>query len=126
MASVVCDASAIHFMSVLARHPLLMARVTMTMARQIFQLEETIERMTQHSGRERVAAVLVDLVDGADAESAGAITLNQVQIAKLAGLTRESVARAISTLRDDGIVSRQGPITILDIEGLRRAAARER
>jgi CRP-like cAMP-binding protein len=121
-ASVVCDASAGHFMGVLARHPLLMARVTMTMARQIFQLEETIERMTQHSARERVAAVLLDLVEGADPSAAGAITLNQVQIAKLAGLTRESVARALSSLRDDGIVSRQGPIRVLDLERLRRAA----
>jgi CRP-like cAMP-binding protein len=121
-ASVVCDASAGHFMGVLARHPLLMARVTMTMARQIFQLEETIERMTQHSARERVAAVLLDLVEGADPSAAGEITLNQVQIAKLAGLTRESVARALSSLRDDGIVSRRGPIRVLDLERLRRAA----
>jgi CRP-like cAMP-binding protein len=96
------------------------------MARQIFQLEETIERMTQHSGREHVAAVLVDLVDGSDAGGAGEITLNQVQIAKLAGLTRESVARAISSLRDDGIVSRRGQLRILEMERLRRAATPQR
>ncbi|MFN2466328.1 MAG: Crp/Fnr family transcriptional regulator [Candidatus Dormibacteria bacterium] len=121
--SVVCDASASHFMGVLARHPVLMARVTMMMARQIFKLEETIERMSQHSGKGRVAAVLLDMVDNADgAAEAGLVPLNQVQIGKMAGLTREAAARAIALLREDGIVSRQGPILVLDVERLRAAA----
>lgn len=98
-----------------------MARVTMMMARQIFKLEETIERMSQHSGKGRVAAVLVDMVDNAGAE-ADLIPLNQVQIGKMAGLTREAVARAIASLRDEGIVSRHGPIRVLDLARLREAA----
>jgi CRP/FNR family transcriptional regulator len=121
--SVVCDASAAHFMGVLARHPLLMARVTMTMARQIFQLEETIERMNTSNGRQRVAATLIALIDAPEGPVRGAdVGLNQVQIAKVAGLTRETVARSIASLREEGLVNRAGPIRILDLEGLRRAA----
>lgn len=121
--SIVCDASASHFMGVLARHPVLMARVTMMMARQIFKLEETIERMSQHSGKGRVAAVLLDMVENADAGAeAGLVALNQVQIGMMAGLTREAAARAIASLREDRVVSRRGPIRVLDVGGLREAA----
>jgi CRP-like cAMP-binding protein len=121
--SVVCDASAAHFMGVLARHPLLMARVTMTMARQIFQLEETIERMHTASARQRVAVVLVDVIGGSDRPTAGLdVGLNQVQLAKLAGLTREATARAIASMRDQGILSSTGPLLVLDPDGLRRVA----
>lgn len=120
---IVCDASASHFMGVLARHPVLMARVTMMMARQIFKLEETIERMSQHSGKGRVAAVLLDMVENAAGEAeASLVPLNQVQIGKMAGLTREAAARAIATLRRDGIISRQGFIKVLDLDQLRKAA----
>src|SRR5258708_7066676 len=95
--SVICDATASHFMSVLARHPLLMAGVTMTMARQIFQLEETIERMGMHTASARVAAVVCDLAEEAIAGGGEAgFAYNQTQNAQPARLTRGVVARGIS------------------------------
>src|SRR5258708_15736881 len=122
--SVICDATATHFMGVLARHPLLMARVTMTMARQIFQLEETIERMGMHTASARVAAVVCDLAEEAIAGGGEAVLpYNQTQIAKLAGLTRESVARVISAWREEGVVAAGNPIRVLDHKRIRAMAS---
>lgn len=92
----------------------------MIMARQIFQLEETIERMGMHTASARVAALVCDLVEEAMAGGGEAVLpYNQIQIAKLAGLTRESVTRVISFWREEGIVDRGNPIRVLDLRRIR-------
>jgi CRP/FNR family transcriptional regulator, cyclic AMP receptor protein len=125
-ASVICDASASHFLRILAEHPLLMARVTMTMARQMFQMERTIERMSTQRVRSRVATVLLELAEEAVRDGGEPVlALSQSEVAKLVGTTRESVARAVGGLRADGVVAPGSILRILDMDRLRALAASE-
>lgn len=122
--SVVCDASASHFLRVLAQHPVLMARVTMTMARQMFQLEQTIEELSTRRVPSRVAATLVELADAALASTGVAVLpQSQTEIAKLVGTTRESVARAVGELRAQGVLAAGNPLRVLDLPRLAELAA---
>jgi CRP-like cAMP-binding protein len=121
--SVICDASASQFLGILAHHPLLMARVTMTMARQLVQMERTIERLSTRHVPERVAAVLADLAGEAPAgDGTAVIRHSQTEIAKLAGTTRESAARVVAHLRGQGILAGGRPLRVLDLRRLRAAA----
>jgi hypothetical protein len=70
--------------------------------------------------------VVCDLAEEAMAGGGEAVLPhNQTRIAKLAALTRESVARVISVWRDEGIVGRGNPIRVLDLKRIRALAAGE-
>ena len=121
--SVICDASAAQFLRILAHHPLLMARVTMTMARQLMQMERTIEQLSTRHVPERVAAVLADLADEATSgDGTAVIRQSQTEIAKLAGTTRESAARVVAQLRTQGILADGRPLRVLDLQRLHGVA----
>lgn len=121
--SVICDASAAQFLRILAHHPLLMARVTVTMARQLMQMERTIEQLSTQHVRERVAAVLADLAgESTPGDGTAVIRQSQTEIAKLAGTTRESAARVVAQLRAQGILADGRPLHVLDLQRLHGAA----
>lgn len=123
--SYVCEAGAQDFLAMLARHPLLMARVVMVMAKQIFRLEQTIESMASQQVGQRLAGVLLEEVPrgyGAD----GGVLLpshSQEELAKLIGTTRESVSRTLGTWRTRGLIKMRGRrIVVLEADRLRRIA----
>ena len=123
--SYICEAGAQDFLAMLARHPLLMARVVMVMARQIFRLEQTIESMASQQVSQRLAGVLLEeMADGE--KSDGGVLLpshSQEELAKLIGSTRESVSRALSTWRTDKVITmRARRIEVLRPDRLRREA----
>ncbi len=79
-----------------------------------------------HSGQ-RIAALLLELAvrqgkagdDGVDIP----LWSGQQELAAAAGMSRESVARALRTLREQGLIStRRGHITVHDMAELRRLA----
>jgi CRP-like cAMP-binding protein len=73
----------------------------------------------------RVARLLCDLATerGSDADGAVRIRLAQHEIAGLVGASRESVVRALATLREQElVVTARGTVTVLDPDALRRAA----
>jgi CRP-like cAMP-binding protein len=77
---------------------------------------------------QRVAALLLELAvrEGKPAGDAVEITLwsGQRELAAAASTSRESVARALRMLREQGLVStRRGHVTIHDVAGLRRLAS---
>jgi CRP/FNR family transcriptional regulator len=102
-----------------------MARVVMVMAKQIFRLEQTIERMASQQVAQRLAATLVDEL-AAGEESDGGILLpvhSQEQLARLIGTTRESVSRTLSIWRSAGVIAMKGRrIVVLRPDRLRREA----
>jgi CRP/FNR family transcriptional regulator, cyclic AMP receptor protein len=121
--SVICDASATQFLRILSHHPLLMARVTMTMARQLMQMERTIEQLSTQHVPKRVAAILADLADEAtSSDGTAVIRQSQTEVAKLAGTTRESAARVVAQLRAQRILAEGRPLRVLDLPRLRAAA----
>ena len=122
--SLICEASAQDFMAILARHPLLMAKVVMTMARQIFHLEETLESIAYKSVPTRLAELLVSLTEEGEKTSEG-IQLppySQEELGKMIGATREAVARTLGEWRQMGIIATGRRTVALDVEALRRLA----
>src|SRR5439155_20462513 len=71
----------------------------------------------------RLAALLVDLAMEAEAHGTDPVVrLSQHEIAGLIGASRESVARALVSLRARGLVETgRRTITVVDLEGLRTA-----
>lgn len=123
--SYICEAGAQDFLAMLARHPLLMARVVMVMAKQIFRLEQTIESMASQHVSGRLAALLLEEMAEGQTLNKGVLlpTRSQEELAKLIGSTRESVSRTLSTWRAAQVITMKGRrIVVLKPEGLRRVA----
>jgi len=123
--SVICEAGAQEFMAMLARHPLLMAKVVMTMAKQIFKLEETLESIAYKSVPMRLAELLVSLAKDGEERADGVVlpTYPQEELGKMIGATREAVARSLGEWRELGVVTTGRRIVVRDIDALRRVAA---
>ena len=123
--STICEAGAQEFMAMLARHPLLMAKVLMTMAKQIFTLEETLESIAYKSVPTRLAELLVSLINEGEqtAEGLALPPYPQEELGKMIGATREAVARSLGEWRELGVVATGRRILVRDLDGLRRLAA---
>jgi CRP/FNR family transcriptional regulator, cyclic AMP receptor protein len=127
--SVVCDASAADFVGMLARHPVLMARVLMVMARQMFRLQQRIESIASQPVSGRLAALLLEhMADGERTE--GGVLLPHVthdDLAKIVDSSRESVSRTLARWRAEGIVESDGRrVVVVDPERLRLEAQTRR
>jgi CRP-like cAMP-binding protein len=124
--SLICEAGAQDFLSMLARHPLLMAKVVMVMARQIFQLEQAIETIASQTVRSRLAGLLLSMDsesrNGSPAERS-LPAISQEQMAKSISTSRESVSRTLARWQRDGLIGRRGRrIVVLRPDQLRRIA----
>jgi CRP/FNR family transcriptional regulator len=92
------------------------------------RLRETNERLSQRSFQtvqSRVALVLSELVDAAQAEGAGErdvlITSTQADVAQLAGSSRESASRFLAVLERAGVITQgRGRLTVHDPAALER------
>jgi CRP/FNR family transcriptional regulator len=108
--SVICDAGAPDFVRLLGRHPLLMAKVVLAMARQMFRLEETVESLVVDSVGQRLARLLLGWLGDAEEVAGGQLlpAHTQEEMAKLVTATRETVARTVSGWRAEGILRSEG------------------
>jgi CRP-like cAMP-binding protein len=123
----VCDAGAQDFLGILAHHPLMMAKVMMAMAKQIFHLQETVEHLAVEPARCRLARHLLSMAGaGTPVEGGGCLLPAQTrdEMAKVIASTRETVARTLSAWRREGIVAMRGrQIVLIDAERLRAVVA---
>jgi CRP-like cAMP-binding protein len=109
--TVVCDAAAQDFINMMARHPVLMAKVMMAMARQMLRLESTIESIVSRPVAARLAELLITLAEQAELSSNGTILVpaySHEEMGKMIGATRESVSRTLGEWRRAGIITMQG------------------
>jgi CRP-like cAMP-binding protein len=109
--TVICDAAAQDFISMMARHPILMAKVMMAMARQMIRLESTIESIVSRPVAGRLADLVITLSEQAERSPNGTILLppySHEELGKMIGATRESVSRTLSDWRRAGIISTEG------------------
>jgi CRP/FNR family cyclic AMP-dependent transcriptional regulator len=126
--SVICDAGAQDFVRLLGRHPLLMAKVMVAMARQIFRLEQTMESLVLDRLSERLARLLLGWFEDAEHREDGELLPphTQAEMAKLVAGSRESVARTLGAWRVEGILRTEGRrILVLDRRALEEKAWRE-
>lgn len=120
--AVICEAPAVQFLGAMASHPRLAARIMTLLARQIFELEEAVERTATDTVAQRLADLLLRFAkrDAGRAEVRG---LTQADLARMIGASRESVSRLIAAWEREGIVrGRQRRIEIVDEERLAERA----
>jgi CRP-like cAMP-binding protein len=123
--AVVCEVSAHDFVGMLARHPLLMTKVVMVMARQLFQLEQMIESLASRRISSRLAGYLLTQSDEGERLDGGVLLapMTHDELTTIIDSSRESVSRTIGRWRAQGIVRTEGRrIVVLAPDRLRRKA----
>jgi len=124
--TLVCDAAAQDFISMMARHPILMARVMMAMARQMVRLESTIESIASRPVAGRLADLVISLGEQSERSPNGTMLLpaySHEELGKMIGATRESVSRTLGDWRRAGIISTQGRRIVIRRPAALRAPA---
>jgi CRP-like cAMP-binding protein len=121
--SYVCEAGGQDFLAILARHPLMMAKVMMAMAKQMFRLQRTIESLAREPVDSRLARLFVELRGSTQELSDGFLlpAMTREDMAKICVTSRETVSRTLSTWSRVGIVDLRGRrILIRDSERLHK------
>jgi CRP/FNR family transcriptional regulator, cyclic AMP receptor protein len=108
-------------------HPQVALAVVRQLGERVRALVALVDRLALQDVPTRVAAAVLQFAGESSAlRSGGAFRLPRTQEALAAelGTTRESVSRALRTLRRAGVIGQRGArIAILDPEGLRRLAS---
>jgi CRP/FNR family transcriptional regulator len=109
----------------LREHNDISAKLVIALGRRLRDANERLARQSFQTVQSRVAVVLLQLVEQAQAEGAGArdvlVVITQADIAQLAGSSRESASRFLAVLERAGIITQgRGRITVHDPEALKR------
>jgi CRP/FNR family transcriptional regulator len=104
-------------------HAEIAVKLAVSLVRRLRRTNERLARQSFLTVQSRVAAALVQLVEQARREGAGArdvrITATQADLAKLAGSSRESASRFLAALERAGVISQgRGRLTIHDPSAL--------
>jgi CRP-like cAMP-binding protein len=100
-------------------HPDIAVQLSIALGRRLRAANERLARQSFQTVQSRVAVVLEQLVDQAQAEGAPArdvlVQTTQADLAKLAGSSRESASRFLAVLERAGIISQgRGRLTVHD------------
>lgn len=105
----------------LAKKPEVTVKLLAGLARRLRVANERITRQSFQGVAGRVAKALLDLAEHIPHGGPVTIHITQTDVAQLAGTSRESVSRFLSTLEQASVVHRgRGKITILDRVALER------
>jgi len=119
---VICEAPAGQFLGAMATHPRLAAKVAMLLARQLFDLEQAVERTATEPIEARLADLLLRLADRESTPS-HVLGLAQSDMARMIGASRESVSRQLASWERAGLVrTGQRAVDLLDEAALRDRA----
>ena len=105
-------------------HGAIASKLVVSLGRRMRVANERLTRQSFQTVQSRVAIVLGDLVTQARAEGAGGdgaveLQITQADIAQLAGCSRESASRFLTTLANSGAIEQgRGRITVLDTDVL--------
>jgi CRP/FNR family transcriptional regulator, cyclic AMP receptor protein len=103
--------------AILAKHPEITVKLVIALTRRLRAANERIARQSFQTVPSRVAGILSQLASDTDSESGEPILIKMTQadLAQLAGASRESVSRFLSTLESAGVVATgRGRLQILD------------
>ncbi len=103
----------------LREHPDIAVKLVIALGRRMREANERLARQSFQTVQSRVAGVLSQLVDQAQAEGADGedvlVTVTQADVAQLAGSSRESASRFLAVLERAGVVTQgRGRITVHD------------
>src|SRR6266849_3735431 len=115
----VCDATADEFLRMMSAHPMLAAKIMVTLARQALRLEQQLEQLAFQEVPVRIAQALIQLAEDNGGELPSSITHESV--AKLISSTRETVSKILGQFAGEGLVELgYRRIRVLDWPGLRQ------
>ena len=118
----ICDAASAKFLQIMATHPGLAAKMMTLLARQMFEIEQSVERAAIETVDQRLAGMLLRLANR-DKHGLCVRNLSQADLARMIGASRESVSRALGRWERDGTIrSRQRWVEVRDEEALRAVA----
>ena len=117
--TLVCEAPVAEFLGAMAAHPRLAGKVVTILARQMFELERSVERMATDTVAERLVELLLR-VARRDRGTTEVRELSEADLARMVGASRESVSRLIADWERKGLL-RAHPrrIEILDERSMR-------
>jgi len=116
---IICEAPAGEFLRAMTLQPRLAARVAMLLARQLFELEDTVQRTATDPIEARLADLLLRVADRSTTPSR-VNGLSQADMARMIGASRESVSRMVAGWERDGVLrTRPRLVELLDEEKLR-------
>ena len=106
------------------RRPQLAVALAASLSRRLRTTNERLASQSFQTVQSRVAGVLLQLVEQAQAEGAGPrdilLKVTQAEIAQLAGSSRESASRFLAVLERAGVISQgRGRLTVHDPQALR-------
>ncbi len=112
------------FLAFLERHPAAAIELLRMIASRLRHADRRRVEFGAYDTARRVARVLVDLIGEPDGAPTGTVYagsgLSQQELAGLVGASRESVARALNVLRQQGVLATaRRSVTVLDFERLR-------
>jgi len=104
-------------------HADIAVKLVIGVARRLREANERLTRQSFQTVQSRVAGVLLQLVEQAQAEGAGPrdvlLKVTQAEIAQLAGSSRESASRFLAVLERAGVISQgRGRVTVHDASAL--------
>ncbi len=115
---ILCEAPAGQFLAAMSSHPVLAARVAQLLARQLYELRQSVQRAARDPVEARLAALLLQLA-GSD-PSMQVRGLSQADMARLIGASRESVSRLLTAWERAGLVrTRHRTLEVANEAGLR-------
>jgi CRP/FNR family cyclic AMP-dependent transcriptional regulator len=118
----ICDAQTAGFLKIMALHPVVAAKVMSLLARQMFELEQAVERGASQQVEQRLADLLLRLADR-DEGHLRIRNLSQADLARMIGASREGVSRALARWEREGkIVAGQRSVEVKDETALRAVA----
>ncbi len=118
----ICDAQTASFLKIMALHPVVAAKVMSLLARQVFELEQAVERVAGHQVESRLADLLLRLADREKGDLR-VRNLSQADLARMIGASRESVSRALARWEREGkIIAGQRSVQVRDEMALRAIA----
>jgi len=109
----------------LEHDPNLSLRMMAGMAMKLRRLVQLVEDLTLRDARGRICRYLAGLLPaGADAETTLRLPVQQALVARLLGITSETLSRTLKSLREDGLIELEGRgrIRVPDPRNLREAA----
>jgi len=116
---IICEAPAGEFLRAMTLQPRLAARVAMLLARQLFELEDTVQRTATDPIEARLADLLLRVADRSTMPSR-VNGLSQADMARMIGASRESVSRMVAGWEREGVLrTRPRLVELLDEEKLR-------
>ena len=110
----------------LRREPEMALRMLVGMAERLQSLVKLVEDLTLRDARSRTARYLTTLVDpAAGSPQQQRLPVSQALLARMLGLTNETLSRTMKVLREEGLIeptTQRGVLVIRDVARLREAA----